>query len=427
MPEVWKDIFRSGTYLDHTGEAHTFTSADVVSAFQNGRAMLRSRIPISAPSIWEHDWTAVPEPLSKFLSTVAPDRNRRAEVAKNTFGWAKDYKLAYEPDAKEGGQLRPVLYALLTAPDAKDLEQLRKTRFVSPRVDWGFRDTLGRVWDGCSVTHIAATHSPVQIDQRPVMLGRPASLKTLFLGAPMAKDDDKGGKKDGGSGGGGNDIMGRLKAACASLGCPIPDSAMSMDDVVLAMETHAMKGATTTTTTDDGTAYDDDGDEGGIDGNVSSAGGINAAMLSTLAPEAREQIEALQKRADAVTASHRSGLVRRFKAVERPAAEHLVLGKDTPKKLADLERRLTGVSLSFTAEGELRTNGAMRELEMLEAAVRAKLPDQGKKSSKVRPVDLSAIGGGVPAAAAPQKPGDPGWDEAVKAATERAVARVSGK
>lgn len=423
MPVVWKDILRTGTYRTPSGEVHKFTSQDVRSAFHNGRAMLRSSIPIAPAGVWEHDWYAVPEKLSAFLSRIGPDRDRRAAEAKNAFGWAKDFKITFEPDAKSGGKLAPVLWALLNAPDQRDLEQLEKTRYVSPRVDWGFRDALGRTWDGCSVVHIAATHSPVQIDQRPVMLGRPASLKTVFLGGATmtdAKDDPP--KKGDATDTSGGDMTARLKAICEMMDWPVSDAAKTPDDVLLIMESHAQKGGNDPTDPDD-----TDPNSNPDTDDVTPAGGLNAAMLSAMTPEQRAAVEGLQKRNEVVEKRDRGELLKRFREIEGPAGEHQIFGGKTVQRLKDLERRLTGVNLSYNPEsGSLITNGVMRELEALEIAVRAKAGTKTGKSTKVRAVDLSGVGGiGPGPTPPPQKPGDPGYEEAVAEATRRALERVT--
>ena len=411
MPQVWKDIFRAGTYRDHTGTPHTFTTADVVDAYHNGRAMLRSHIPISPPGVWEHDWQSVPEPIKQFLSRIGSDRDRRAAEAKNAFGWAKDYRVTFERDQKTGRH-QPVLHALLEVPDAKDLEQLAKTRFVSPRVDWDFRDTIGRTWKGCAVTHIAATHSPVQIDQRPLMLGQLPSSKTLFLGAPMA-DDAK--KTDTAASGAGSDIAGRLKAICANMNWPVPDGATTPEDMLLVMESHSLKTG------------DTDTDPNG-DGTTTPASTVTPQLLSTLAPEERKQVEQWQKQAAAVTARDKAAIMTRFKAIVKPCAERQLFGDKTVERLRDLERRVKGVNLSYTAEGELEENGLIRELETIEAAVKATNPNPDSKDPPtVRAVDLSQLGLGNPdqPARPPEKPGDPGWDQAIEEIRSRRVARVA--
>ena len=415
MPSVWKDIFRPGKYRDHAGEVHTFTPADVISAYKNGRSMLAASIPFPVPAIWEHDWTSVPMPRTKFLSEIAPDRDKRGELAKNTFGWGDGYRLDFERD-KATGEVQPVLYAKINSPDSKDLAQLQKVRYVSPRVDWDFRDTLGRTWDGCCVTHIAATSMPVQMNQRPVMLGGPPSSRTLFLGAPMA--DPKAGDKDKGGAAGGD--MSRLKSALTANGLGIPDTAGDLDSICLALETLAMSN----TTVDPEPETDEAGDDMGDSNAVGAANSMSPAMLSALPVEARQAVEAGMKAQEKATSVHRASLIKRFKAVQGKAAER---GIATAAELSHLERRLTGVSLSFNGEGDLLMNAAIRELSVIENAVKATGGGQkndGKKKGgpRVGGVDLSSITFGGDAA--PQ-PGTPEFDVLLAKEKERAGQRVA--
>lgn len=441
MPSVWKDIFRPGRYRDSDGEWHTFTSADTISAFHNGRKLLNSPYPFSVPLIWEHDWSAVPMPRAKMLSALAVDRDKRAQYARNTFGHIEDFDLRYEPDPKRPEVQRPVLWSLNHIPDERDLAQWHKVRYCSPRVDFGFKHPMGGRYEGCSVMHLAAVSQPVQIDQKPVMLGldRP-SLRTFFLGAAMAKDGDGDGKKGEGDdkadspqkadkpAGGNTDgaMMSRLKAACAKMGCPIPDSATDLDDVVLCMETHAMNGGA------NGNANDGNGLLEEDEAPVAGAGGGLTAMLSQLPAEEREQVEKEIKFAkdqyETAVGRERAVLIERLNKVERPAVES---GIATPIEVNSLRQRLNTVNLSFTPDHKVSRNAAIKELEVWERQVaRGKADGKAgtgpKPPAKVRQVNMSVIpagGGGGMVHGGPIF-GTPEWDEAIEAAKREAADRV---
>lgn len=394
--EVEKDIFRGGDYLDQSGEQHTFTDSMVVESFHNARRMLDHAEPWVPAAIWEHDWNAVPVPLSKMLSIYETDRERRAGTARNCFGHLKAVELRNDPKSR-----RPVLWATLEIPDRADAERWKKVRWCSPRIDFDAVDPFGRQYPGASIFHIAATTKPIQIDQNPVMLSAwSAGKRSMFLSrdASMAKeDDDKAGAESGTA-----DLT-RLKDLCTKAGFPIPDSATDMNSVLVAFEAGIMaKGGTTPA--DDFADDDGDGlpnaDDATPEGRTTS---VSPAMLSALLAkipdaEGKKLLETGAAALTMVTGNTRAALLSRFNAIEKPAAES---GLATPVELAKLKQRLTAVKLSFMPTGEVVGNSTMRELDVLERAVkRSKLGGgnangTGKTKSKTGSISLGGFGEGT--------------------------------
>jgi hypothetical protein len=153
MPRGWFKIWSPGRVLLRDGRVWEDTPADLVNGYVQGKAMLAAGLWI--PGCWEHQ----PQARPAFIADMAdwsPDR--RAQFARNTFGHVTDY------DLRPGHQL----WAELDVPDQKDLDQLRRTRGFSPRLDTDARDPRGRTYPGKSVAHVAATPTPFQTGTGPV-------------------------------------------------------------------------------------------------------------------------------------------------------------------------------------------------------------------------------------------------------------------
>lgn len=151
--EIWKDIGYPGT-VHVPGEdgrllRYNFTRDDWERIVGTGKRMLAAGW--QSPIVWEHQ-DATPVRLSRSKGQIDRD------FALGVFGGLKDFALTPDGRAK----------ALLSGTDPKDLEQLKKVRFVSPELQWDWTDTDGKTWEGPSVTHLAATPRPVQPHQHPV-------------------------------------------------------------------------------------------------------------------------------------------------------------------------------------------------------------------------------------------------------------------
>lgn len=152
---VWKDIAYPGrVVVPHPQKPNAlieydFKSSDMAALEKSGNAKIREGWHI--PLCWEHQ-------------DVYPERDRLShgererDFALGVFGSIE--RFSRTPDGR--------LKALIAGTDPSDFEQLRKVKFVSPQIDWNWRDTDGRVWSGPTVTHLAATARPVQRHQHPI-------------------------------------------------------------------------------------------------------------------------------------------------------------------------------------------------------------------------------------------------------------------
>lgn len=180
---IWKDILYAGkvTVPDPSSRSGsrsvTFTSADLRNAEQYGNAMIRDGFQI--PVYWEHQHDGGPVKLSR--------GDMGAHRAKHMFGRITGYRV-------EGD----VLQAEHEIDTPQHLEQLKTVRFVSPELQWDFRDGEGRKWPGITVSHVAATPIPVQHRQKPFQLSQAQTASRRiqlslsdYEGRKMAKDDEE--------------------------------------------------------------------------------------------------------------------------------------------------------------------------------------------------------------------------------------------
>lgn len=375
MQTIPKDVLYPGTYHLPDGRVWTCTAADVRRCVVNGNRMLKAG-NVAAPVIWEHDLESNPVPFDVLLSQLGVHaREWRADFAKHTFGYAGRYWL----EERNGG---PVAMALLAIPDDADAAQLKRTRFVSPRVNRDYTDFHGRLFPGMSIGHVAATPFPVQDAQRPVMLGGlppgpGRSRSSVFLsldfleGLTMA-DDNKGGKGDDKGGDGG--AMKRILSALAMLDVNVPDGVELNDlpSLALVLETVAAnRGTANNTPTDLDTLPDDDG-------GAESA--VTPAMLSGLSGVARTAVLETVKQG-------RADLTARLQRVERRAVETgLVTVPEVKAMHASFGKMTDAVLLSVLGEGGKKHASVMR-LELIEKHL--KVQPQRSAAGKNRPVNLS--------------------------------------
>ncbi len=158
--EVWKDVLYPGriTVAGADGEpvSYTFRNEDVSTIERNGNAKLADSWNI--PVCWEHQDV---EPVR--LSQAEKDRR----MAQGVFGDAGKFRT-------QAGRLQ----VLLKGDDEADYKQFQKVKFVSPEIQWDWMDSDGHVWNGPTITHIAATPRPVQRHQEPV-----GAIRLSFPGA----------------------------------------------------------------------------------------------------------------------------------------------------------------------------------------------------------------------------------------------------
>jgi hypothetical protein len=317
-----------------------------------------------SPLIWRHDADAGPMPTSAFLS--ATGAAGESSLSRDVFGWADKYQ-----ERTHNGQ--PVAYATFHVYTADDAERLRRTKYVSPRVDVDYLDPNGREWPGYSIGHVAATPRPIQLRQRPVMLsheGQPkrgTSRITVFLGGSAVADkaDDKTTPADG------NGAMGRVLKILKAKNM-IADTVATVDDLAVALETWAAVTGGAPAPEPDGDEPTGDMDDGDNTEPVGD-GGLSAAMLSTLAPPVRAAVERT------ITAE-REALAGRVKAVLNHPKRSEIL---SPAEAQKFEKRVKTAPLNFASDGTVKPNAVTQELTTYERALRIK-PGKGASLSTVR-------------------------------------------
>lgn len=143
MPTVTKDILYPGDWHLPDGRVFRCSQEGVKHFAQRMQDMIADGLPI--PGAWEHQDRVKPVTREMWQA-------RNAEMVKLTFGHADAARVNAE------GALEVV--ADLDDDDAK---LLKKVKFVSPQIDWNYKDPRGKVWEGPSILHFAATSRPVQV------------------------------------------------------------------------------------------------------------------------------------------------------------------------------------------------------------------------------------------------------------------------
>jgi hypothetical protein len=141
---VWKESLLRGEWRDRHGRVCRFDAPYLNTAKRNVDLMLSRGVPI--PCTWEH------QPVD-----AGSDEDMRAAYARHTFGHLVASRFNDRGNLELG----------MLVPDDQDRQQLVKTRFVSPKLYQGFRDSKGGVYHGPVIGHLAATPTPVQFGQRP--------------------------------------------------------------------------------------------------------------------------------------------------------------------------------------------------------------------------------------------------------------------
>ena len=310
MPSVWKEVLLPGTQQGPDGKRYTFTRRDVLEARRNVNKMLSRGVPI--PAVWEH------------VNVEAGDSDAwKARYAKYTFGHIDRSRI----NARGGLDLRHEI------PDPADVQQLVKTKFVSPKVYPSYSDSRGGTYRGTTIAHVAATPSPVQFWQRPWELSQRGTLYLSYLPENAMPDepadkDDKGDK-----GGQANAELSELIEALRAKGMPISDKVSSLRELTIAVESSSGP--------DDAGGDDDelDLDAGGGSDTTAPAGGAPMLMSTTDRDPGR--------RAQAISwaKSERSDMRERIRTAFQS-------GRATRHEAKALLRQAGAVEMSFTREGE---------------------------------------------------------------------------
>jgi hypothetical protein len=342
---IWKEVLLPGRQRDARGNWFSFSRRDVHAARKNIAKMLSRRVPV--PCVWEH------------LNVEAGDPEEwRARYAKHTFAHVAGHRIN-----SRGG-----LELLHDVPDPKDVDQLLKTRFVSPKVyPQGYSDSRGGEYRGATIAHVAATPTPVQFWQRPFQLSR---TDALFLSyQPEGRTVAEETKKPAGDAGADGDFKALLDAL-RETGMTIPDEVTDVKGLIIAVKASGGAGAAEPDLDlDDEDAETETPAEPDVNADTAAAGGGGMPLMMSatqaaplIAPTRRDLINRAEK-------LFRSG------RITKPVAE-------------DLVRRAKAVDLSFTRAGELANVKVADEIAAYE-----RLPKHmawKPKAGAADPVELSS-------------------------------------
>lgn len=152
MAEIKKEGLLAGTYhIDNNGNVLKFScNQDDLKYFKQRLSDMVAKgnhIPIT----WEHQ-PKVEHPLSK-----DDYFNYLADKTKQTLGHVK----AAELNGDRAVEM------LLDVPDEENAKKLPSIKYVSPTILNNITDPMGNFWPGPSITALAVTSQPVQVDQKP--------------------------------------------------------------------------------------------------------------------------------------------------------------------------------------------------------------------------------------------------------------------
>lgn len=323
MARVWKEVLCVGRQCDPAGRWYEFAPRDIRAALRNARKMLARGL--SVPAIWEHQPIEVRD-RPRTPGQLAEWKRRYAKFA---FGHIVDARI------NDRGNLD----LLHEVRDPKDVRQLLKTRFVSPKVYPSYSDSRGGEYRGTTIAHVAATPTPVQHWQRPWELSRGDALYLSYTPPEgSAVPDDP--KNDGAKGAAG-DLGALIEALRDSANMAIPDEVTDIPGLIIAIKAAGGSGGG-----GGGGGGDDDDDDDGLNLDTSSGTGATAPaggaplMMSTTDADGPRRNQALAWAKD-----ERREIKRRIEdlfrtgRIDRPTARQLF-------------RQSKAVEMSFTADAE---------------------------------------------------------------------------
>lgn len=360
MKRLWKETLLPGTQVDAKSKRpFTISDADVLDARRNISRMVKKgrRIPL----VWEH------------VNVEESDEDDwKARYAKHTFGWVGGAKLSTAEDVRSGLASRAgTLLVRHDVHDDKDVEQLKRTGYVSPKIYRGYLDSQGEPYSGVTVAHIAASPTvcqwwqapfshelsatdalcltyelPEEADEKPASCPSYDAFHSWLDGidlsttaapdedAPVADEtDDKGKKSDAPEGGADGDFK-ALVAALKAKGMTISDRVKDIPGLIIAVESSGPGAAPEDT--DNGNPDDDLPTSATDQTTEAGAPMVMSTLDKNQAKRSRAEKEAKPEREEAakrVEAAFNSGRI------------------DGPKKRAML-RVANSVEMSFTESGE---------------------------------------------------------------------------
>lgn len=437
--EVEKDVLYPGRVVvpgpGGRPMSYTFTPHDARHIARTANAQLADGW--HQPLAWEHQ-DVEPVRLSQGETARLSQAEKDREFAKSVFGFAKAYRVG--PD----GRVR----VTLAGTDPRDLEQFKKLRFVSPEIQWDWRDSDGRVWRGPSITHIAATARPVQRHQTPVgvrMSLRAREIQSFekFVGAvrvaptlhpstppagrlrlslsdyeapPMADELDFGASDDtegdtGGKGTGKGSAWERIAAALESVGIKLGGVEIKdADHLADLIEVACANGEDADMAGDDDLSdLDEEPEPNQPAGDVAQPPEGAAAAPQ---PPFQMSLQAARKQQQQAEGFARKNLASRIDALEADR-------KVTPAIAADLRSQIPALRLSFAGSGEVKANALTLKLDAYEALPKNAAWSPAAPRGKKVAARLSTRGNPAPRPAYDRTDDDHGVDPKVLAEQER--------
>lgn len=143
-----KDVLRPATLHPRNSGPQKFDPARIQRLTNRMQEMIAAKVPI--PLAWEHQPDANPVPMS--LPDAAAHRSK--------------HHITYLSGAQIDGDGK--FQTVFDVEDAAEAAQIKKVKYVSPKIVTDFKDGTGRVWPGESIVHVAVTPRPVDHLQDPV-------------------------------------------------------------------------------------------------------------------------------------------------------------------------------------------------------------------------------------------------------------------
>lgn len=162
MASVVKDILYGGTYTLADGRKFVCKPEEIPHYHRRMKDFLSAGIPI--PIAWEHQNGFKPK-TRQDIETHLAEKTRRA------LGWAEEAIL------NPGGFLE----SKIEIPLEDDRKKLPVVRFVSPTIEYDWTDPTGKTWEGPSITQLAVTTRPVQMNQKPFALSNKSKRQPICL------------------------------------------------------------------------------------------------------------------------------------------------------------------------------------------------------------------------------------------------------
>ena len=340
---VWKDVLHPGRSVLPDGRKVNFTAEHSRNAHANLQRMIAKGLTV--PCCWEHQPGAEPVELS--ADEQLANRSKLlfgaivgSKVDRNGVLWARHE--IYKPE------------------DAEHLSQSRQK--VSPKLVPGYRDQTGEKYYGPTVTHVAATPTPVQYWQKPFELSDSDALYLSYSPegeeVPTETETPDGGNGD----------LNKLIEALKGAGMRIPDEVNDIPGLIIAVK--ASGGEPDGDEGDDLNDEDFELDAESADPQMTPGGGMPVVMSMT--PKVKKWARRDRKTiAERIRGAFRSG------RLTKPEASQMLRQAET-------------IELSYAkADASLVPNKLLKTLDEIESR-----PANSKWKASSDGIDLSMTDAG---------------------------------